>query len=112
MIDFWFELSSPYSYISAMRIPALAKKYGVEFRWKPFLLGPFFKTQGWNTTPFNIQKIKGDYMWLDTARRCEKFDIPFTRPEVFPTNSVYPSRAIMAHQALEKSDGVELSLSL
>ncbi len=109
-IDFWFELSSPYSYISAMRIPSLEKKHGVKFSWHPFLLGPFFKTQGWNTTPFNIQKEKGDYMWVDVARRCKKFNIPFSRPDVFPVNSVYAARVILA--AAQESEELAVKTTL
>ncbi len=53
-IDFWFEFGSTYSYPAAMRIEALTRAEGVEARWKPFLLGPIFREQGWNDSPFNL----------------------------------------------------------
>ena len=42
-LDFWFEFASTYSYPAAMRIDALARKAGVEVRFRPFLLGPISK---------------------------------------------------------------------
>ena len=42
---------------------ALAKAAGVTIRHRPFLLGPIFKAQGWDTSPFNIYEAKGRYMW-------------------------------------------------
>jgi 2-hydroxychromene-2-carboxylate isomerase len=45
-LEFWYEFASTYSYLSAMRIEALAAAAGVAVEWKPFLLGPIFKAQG------------------------------------------------------------------
>ena len=39
-LEFWYEFSSTYSYIAAMRIEPLAEAAGVAIDWKPFLLGP------------------------------------------------------------------------
>ena len=41
-LDFWYEFASTYSYLTVMRIEALAKEAGVEIVWRPFLLGPIF----------------------------------------------------------------------
>ena len=38
-IEFYFDFASPYGYLGAMRIDALAARYGREVRWKPVLLG-------------------------------------------------------------------------
>ena len=67
---FWFDFASSYSYLSAMRIEAAARKADVAIVWRPFLLGPIFNAQGWATSPFNIYPAKGAYMWRDLARRC------------------------------------------
>ena len=58
-IDFWFDFASTYSYPAAMRIGALAENAGVKVRFRPFLLGPIFKAQGWTTSPFNLYPAKG-----------------------------------------------------
>src|SRR5262245_154563 len=47
VLDFWFDFASTYSYPAAMRIGALATDAEVSVRFRPFLLGPIFKAQGW-----------------------------------------------------------------
>jgi 2-hydroxychromene-2-carboxylate isomerase len=91
-IEFWYEFASTYSYLSAMRIEALAKEKDVEVVWKPFLLGPIFNSQGWNDSPFNIYPAKGDYMWRDMTRQCKAYGLPFKQPEIFPAHSVTAAR--------------------
>ena len=94
--EFWFDFASTYSYLSVYRIENLAQQSGIDIDWKPFLLGPFFNSQGWDTSPFNIYKAKGDYMWRDIERNCEKFGIPFTKPSEFPRNGLLASRVAIA----------------
>lgn len=91
-LDFWFDFASTYSYPAAMRIGPLARTYGVRVRWRPFLLGPIFKAQGWNSSPFNLYPAKGRYMWRDLTRVCAALGLPFVRPEVFPQNSILAAR--------------------
>ena len=69
-IDFWFDFASTYSYPAMMRIEALAKAADVPVRFRPFLLGPIFKAQGWATSPFNLYPAKGHNMWRDLERLC------------------------------------------
>lgn len=94
-IEFWFDFGSNYSYLSVMRIEAAATRLGVRIDWKPFLLGPIFQSFGWNNSPFMLQKAKGDYMWQDIARECQKIGIPWTRPSTFPSASVLPLRVAL-----------------
>lgn len=90
--DFWFEFASTYSYPAAMRIEPLARASSVELAWRPFLLGPIFKEQGWNDSPFNIYPAKGRYMWRDLERVCAALDIPLRRPSQFPRNGLQAAR--------------------
>src|SRR5262245_23192103 len=91
-ITFWFEFASTYSYLGAMRIEDLARSRGVSVEWKPFLLGPIFKRQGWNDSPFNLYPARGRYMWRDIERRCRKYGLPFRKPAQFPRNSLLAAR--------------------
>ena len=91
-LDFWFEFASTYSYPAAMRIAALAKTSGVTVRWRPFLLGPIFKANGWTTSPFNLYPAKGRYMWRDLERICGALGVPFKEPPGFPQNTLLPAR--------------------
>jgi len=97
--QFWYEFASTYSYIASARIEQLSEEHGVSVERKPFLLGPVFKGQGWDTSPFNIYPVKGRYMWRDVERLCDKYGIPFKKPSQFPRNGVLASRiAIVAEQ--------------
>jgi 2-hydroxychromene-2-carboxylate isomerase len=96
VIDFWFEFASTYSYPACMRVSALADKAEVSVRYRPFLLGPIFKAQGWATSPFNIYESKGRYMWRDLERICADLAIPFRQPDPFPQNSLLAARVAMA----------------
>lgn len=91
-ITFWYEFASTYSYPAAMRIDELARDTGVTVDWRPFLLGPIFKDQGWSTSPFNIYPSKGEYMWRDLERICDGLDLPFQRPDPFPQNGLLAAR--------------------
>src|SRR5215470_8935722 len=90
--QFWFDFASTYSYPAAMRIEALLLSHSVVFEWHAFLLGPVFKAQGWNDSPFNIYPAKGRYMWRDMERICDSLSIPFRRPSVFPRNGLLAAR--------------------
>ena len=91
-LQLWFEFASTYSYPAVQRIEALADGPGVGVEWKPFLLGPVFKNQGWNDSPFNLYPAKGRYMWRDLERLCAKYGLPFRRPSVFPRSSLLAAR--------------------
>lgn len=94
-IDFWFDFSSVYSYLSVMRIEALAGSCCVRVQWKPFLLGPIFKTLGWATSPFLLQPQKGAYMWRDVERLCDKYGLPWRRPRDFPVKTLLATRVAL-----------------
>ncbi len=96
VLDFWYEFASPYSCLSALRIEELADRAGVDLRWRPFLLGPIFAAQGWNTSPFALFPSKGRYMWRDTARRARRQGIEMVKPENFPQNSLTAARLALA----------------
>ena len=91
-LEFWYDLASTYSFLSAMRIKQLAGQAGVDIAWRPFLLGPIFKEQGWDTSPFNIYPAKGRYMVRDLERLCADRGLTFRLPTVFPANSLKGAR--------------------
>jgi 2-hydroxychromene-2-carboxylate isomerase len=96
ILDFWFEFASTYSYPACLRADRLAEQAGVALRYRPFLLGPIFKAQGWDTSPFNLYASKGRYMWRDLERICADLGLPFRRPSFFPQNSLLAARVAVA----------------
>ena len=95
VLEFWYEFASTYSYLSAMRIEEMAAAAEVEVRWRPFLLGPIFAAQGWNSSPFNLFPAKGRYMWRDMEREGSRFGLPVKRPDPFPQNSLVAARVAL-----------------
>lgn len=104
VLDFWYEFASTYSYPAAMRIEDRAARKGVAVRWRPFLLGPIFAAQGWNTSPFNLHPAKGSYMWRDMQRICAAENLPLRRPDPFPQNSLAAARLALALDGPARAD--------
>jgi len=97
-LEFWFEFGSTYSYPAAMRIQEIAIRHEIQIVYRPFLLGPIFKKQGWDTSPFIVFPAKGIYMWRDLERICEEQEIPFRKPSSFPRNGLLASRIVCAYE--------------
>jgi 2-hydroxychromene-2-carboxylate isomerase len=96
-LTFWYEFASTYSWLAAERIEALATAADVEVDWRPFLLGPIFVAQGWQSSPFNVYPAKGANMWRDIERHCMLMGLPPpTQPEPFPQNSLLAARVATA----------------
>jgi 2-hydroxychromene-2-carboxylate isomerase len=90
---FWFDFASTYSYLAAMRVEEACNQASVQATYRPFLLGPIFhELLGIKDSPFNVQPIRGRYMWRDLERLCEKFELPWRKPSVFPRHSVLAGR--------------------
>jgi 2-hydroxychromene-2-carboxylate isomerase len=109
-IDFFYEFASSYSYITALRIAPVAKAAGVTVRWRPFLLGPIFKAQGWDTSPFNLYPAKGRYMVRDCERQCGELGLAFRLPEPFPQNTLLAARVALV--GLEEGWGEDFSRAI
>src|SRR4051812_25736200 len=91
-VEFWFDFASNYSYLSMLRMRALAAAAGVTIVLKPFLLGPIFKSLGWDNSPFVLQEMKGAYVWRDMQRQADKYGLAWRRPSVFPRNGLLAAR--------------------
>lgn len=92
VLEFWFEFGSNYSYLSVMRVEAMANAAGVRVAWKPFLLGPIFRELGMDNSPFVLNPAKGNYAWRDLERRARKYALEFRRPSQFPRVALLPMR--------------------
>lgn len=91
-IEFYFDFASPYGYLGARRIDALAARHGREVHWKPVLLGPIMKQIG--TQPIRSLPVRGPYLEQDAARFAAFLGIPFTLPVQWPIAALAPSRAV------------------
>ncbi|WP_428647059.1 2-hydroxychromene-2-carboxylate isomerase [Roseibium sp.] len=81
-IDFWYSIGSTYSYLTVMRLPDLAKRNGVTFRWRPFNVRHVMTEQ--NNIPFKDKPQKTAYMWRDVERRAEAYGLHPALPAPYP----------------------------
>ena len=106
-IDFYFDFSSPYGYLAAVRIDALAAKYRRDVSWHPILLGPAFKASG--NAPLTQQPLKGDYARRDFLRTAKFLGIPFSMPTPFPVSTHNAARAFYWQQDRDAAKAKELA---
>lgn len=89
-IDFWFDFSSPYSYLASELIDELAAKYGRKVKWRPIMLGAAFKASG---LPLLITvPLKGEYSKRDFDRSARFLGVPYKFPPKFPVLTLSAAR--------------------
>lgn len=81
-IDFWFDFSSPYSYIASEWIDALAARHARTVHWKAILLGATFQAAELKSPVSH--PIKREYSLHDFERSARFAGVPVTMPEKFP----------------------------
>ena len=96
MIDFYFDVSSPWTYLAFRNIQPMAQELNVAINWRPVLVGGIFNTVNQrmyasredSTSPRNRYVLKD----LQDCARQTGITIVFP-PKVFPVNSVKAMRA-------------------
>jgi 2-hydroxychromene-2-carboxylate isomerase len=94
-LDFFYDFASPYACLSALRIRALGHSREVSIRWRPFLLGPIFRSEGLQDSPLNVFPLRGAYARRDVARRAARYGFEVRFPSTFPRHSVLASRVAL-----------------
>jgi 2-hydroxychromene-2-carboxylate isomerase len=93
-IDFYFDFSSPYSYLASEQIDAVAARHGRTVDYRPVLLGAVFKTSG--GAPLTEQYgPKAEYSKHDFARSARFGGVPYRKPSRFPIATVAAARALL-----------------
>jgi 2-hydroxychromene-2-carboxylate isomerase len=92
-IEFFFDFSSPYSYLLSEQIEAVATRYGRSVTYKPILLGAVFKVSG--MAPLTEVPLKGEYARRDFARSARFANVAFNMPTPFPVGTVTAARALL-----------------
>lgn len=95
MIEFFFDCSSPWTYLAFHNIQPLAKELGEEIVWRPILVGGIFNTI--NPSVYasreNPVAAKVAYQKKDMADWARSAGLTIRmRPTVFPVNSVKAMR--------------------
>jgi 2-hydroxychromene-2-carboxylate isomerase len=81
-IDFYFDFSSPYSYIASEWVQAVAARHGRAVAWHAILLGATFQAAELKS-PVSYP-LKREYSLRDFARSARFAGLPFEMPRKFP----------------------------
>jgi 2-hydroxychromene-2-carboxylate isomerase len=81
-VKFYFDFSSPYSYIASEWIEALAARHGRAVQWHAVLLGVTFQAAELKS-PVHYP-IKREYTLRDFARSARFEGVPYRQPDPFP----------------------------
>ncbi|MCC6619824.1 MAG: 2-hydroxychromene-2-carboxylate isomerase [Deltaproteobacteria bacterium] len=96
IVQFLFDVVSPYSYLAAMRIEDVVARARPEatIAWRPVLLGGITKALA-SKTPLDVPH-KARYMARDLADWAAYFQVPFRYPRRFPTSTLLAQRVLTA----------------
>ena len=81
-IDFWYSLGSTYTYLSAMRIEALAQRHDVTVNWRVFSVRRIMQEMDNRFLAGKPEKYA--HMWRDIARRAAMYGMPANVPVPHP----------------------------
>ena len=81
-IDFYFDFSSPYSYIASEWVDAVAARHGRAVNWHAILLGATFQAAELKS-PVSYP-LKREYSLRDFARSARFAGVPYAMPAKFP----------------------------
>jgi 2-hydroxychromene-2-carboxylate isomerase len=98
VIEFFFDCSSPWTYLAFSRIEALAAEFRAQIRWRPILVGGIFNTINPSVYASREHPVpaKVAYMSKDIADWARLVGIKIVfRPRVFPVNSVKAMRGCL-----------------
>ena len=100
-LDVYWDFSSPFAYLGATQVEALAKRTGARVTWRPLLLGGLFRSIGAPEVPIaTFSEAKQRHLLKDLDRWAAYWGVPFRFPSRFPTNSL---RALRVYLALPES---------
>ena len=85
-LDFYFDFTSPASYLAWTQIEDIAERAGASINWKPIFLGALFKETGGQGN-IAVQN-KFNYTKLDMKRCADHLGAPFVFPPEFPVLAV------------------------
>ncbi|MEL7465294.1 MAG: 2-hydroxychromene-2-carboxylate isomerase [Pseudomonadota bacterium] len=111
-LEFYFDCSSPWTYIAITRVRAVAERAEAELIWRPILVGGIFNqvNQQVYETRSRPSAPKYQYYLKDLADWTRHYGLKIGAPSVFPVNAVKAQRACIA--ALDDGAVEEMALAL
>jgi len=96
-IEFFFDFSSPYSYMASTQMKPIAARHGAEVVWRPIVLGALFKAVG-NDMPARVPH-KARWMGNDLQRWADHYGVPWRWSSHFPVNAIKAMRLVLVDDA-------------
>ena len=99
MIEFFFDCSSPWTYLAFHTVQPLAQELGIPIQWRPILVGGIFNSVNPSVYESRQRPVpaKRDYMLKDLQDWARFHQLPIRfPPTIFPINSVKAMRACIA----------------
>lgn len=88
-VTFFYDFSSPFSYLASTQIEELAERHGAVVDWHPMLLGGLFRSLGTPLVPIqSFPEPKRRHAREDLVRWAHYYDQPFHWPSRFPMVTV------------------------
>jgi 2-hydroxychromene-2-carboxylate isomerase len=101
-LEFFFDCSSPWTYLAFHRIEDVCRETGAELVWRPILVGGVFNAV--NSSVYEQRAkpvpVKARYYAKDLRDWARSYGLRIGQPPVFPVNSVKAMRG--AFYALER----------
>ena len=97
-VEFFYDYSSPWTYLAFTRIDGLCRKYNADLQWRPFLVGGVFNTVNPSVYEFREKGVpaKQQYMAKDMSDWARYYGLKIVMPpSVFPVNSVKALRGAL-----------------
>lgn len=111
-VDFYFDCSSPWTYLAWNRIHGVLARTGADVTWKPILVGGVFNAVNEELYEMraNPNPVKARYSTQDLQLWARHCGITIGWPDVFPVRAVDPMRG--AFVALVQGKMVEYATEL
>ena len=97
LLEFFFDCSSPWTYLAFHQIEDMVARTGAELSWRPILVGGIFNTV--NPTVYeqrsNPVPAKARYHAKDLQDWAQRGGLEIGMPKVFPVNSVKAMRGCL-----------------
>jgi 2-hydroxychromene-2-carboxylate isomerase len=97
-LEFFYDCSSPWTYLAFHKIGGVARAHGAELIWRPILVGGVFNTV--NDTVYAAREKpnprKSKYASKDLQDWARLYGLTIGWPRVFPVNSVKAMRGAIA----------------
>ena len=96
-LEFFFDCSSPWTYLAFHQIESVAAEAGADLVWMPILVGGVFNQVNPGVYEQRAQPVpaKARYHGKDLADWARLYDLQIGWPDVFPVNSVKAMRGCL-----------------